>query len=32
MGYRVEKITDWSAICRYVHAEARPGDQITGDG
>jgi len=32
MGYRVEKITDWSAICRYLHAEVKPGDMITGDG
>jgi hypothetical protein len=32
IGYRVEKITDWSAICRYLNAEVAPGDQITGDG
>jgi hypothetical protein len=32
VGYRVEKITDWSAVCRYLNAEVAPGDQITGDG
>jgi hypothetical protein len=31
-GYRVEKITDWSAICRYLRAEIAPGDRVTGDG
>lgn len=31
-GYRVEKITDWSAACRYLHADVAPEDRITGDG
>jgi Dolichyl-phosphate-mannose-protein mannosyltransferase len=30
-GYWVDKVTDWSAVCTYLHGHAQPSDIITGD-
>lgn len=31
-GYSVDKQQDWSAICDFIAADARPGDIVTGNG
>src|SRR5262249_1885784 len=30
-GYWVERLNDWSAMCRYLQERARPGDMILGE-
>ncbi|HEV8437810.1 MAG TPA: glycosyltransferase family 39 protein [Methylomirabilota bacterium] len=30
-GYWVERVNDWSAVCRYLHRHVVPGDIVVGD-